>query len=128
VEWRRGWTYNLRWERGHSGVLSRTVRTPRQLRAVVEWARRNPHVEKCSYKLAWELEGDLIEACPAGHSLLSQASYHSHQQQKRMRLVQCIACPGHYETICPKCQVRVFDPPAGPDCGPPSDCRLDAQG
>jgi hypothetical protein len=45
VRWRREWVYQLRWAPGYTGVLSRGVDSPVKLRAVVEWARRNPRGE-----------------------------------------------------------------------------------
>jgi hypothetical protein len=64
VEWQRGWTYELRWARGHSGVRSRFVTEVAQVRAVKEWARTNPHVERCSFRVTYNLVGDRIEHCP----------------------------------------------------------------
>lgn len=61
VEWVRRWQYELRWERGRAGVLSRTVDSLDELRVVVAWARQNPNVEKCSYRQVNELEGSRIE-------------------------------------------------------------------
>jgi len=120
MEWRRGWTYYLRWERGYEqgGVRSRTVQTPQQLRAVVEWAGRNDRIEKCSYELTWEQHGDLVDVCPAGHSLLAPSASHTWRRQLQVRLVKCAACPGHYVQQCPTCEVWVFDPSRRHGCGP----------
>jgi hypothetical protein len=45
VRWRREWVYQLGWAPGYIGVLSRGVDSPAKIRAAMEWARRNPHVE-----------------------------------------------------------------------------------
>ena len=117
MEWVRRWRYELRWERGRSGVVSRDVDTLDQLRAVVEWARANPHVERCSYRPIEALHGERIDRCPAGHDLPTVKPGQAHRPPGFMRLVQCSDCPGHYVTTCLTCGVNVFDPPAGPDCG-----------
>jgi hypothetical protein len=121
VEWVRAWTYQLRWAAGHSGVRSRSVDSLAKLRAVVEWARQNPNVEKCSYTVTYAARGPQIEACPAGHSLRSPREWQPYQTHQRMRSVQCRACPGHYRTICPTCNVAVYDPPLTVGCGPTRD-------
>jgi hypothetical protein len=118
VEWVRRWHYELRWARDHSGVLNRTVESLGELRAVVEWARQNPHVEKCSYRQVDDLEGARIVVCPAGHSLVAVHPMLPYQQQQQMTLIRCRDCPGHYVTECPTCDVPVYDPSPGPDCGP----------
>jgi hypothetical protein len=118
VEWVRRWHYELRWSPGHAGVLNRTVDSLGQLRAVVEWARRNPHVEKCSYHHVDDLEGARIEVCGHGHSLKAINPLQPYRLQQEMRLARCRDCPGHYVTVCPTCDVYVYDPPLGPDCGP----------
>jgi len=46
-----------------AGVLSREVESLAKPRAVVEWARRNPNVLKCSYKPVDRLEGERVNAC-----------------------------------------------------------------
>jgi hypothetical protein len=124
VWWVREWVYEPRWARGHNGVLSRGVDSPAKLRAVVDWARRNPHIEKCSYRISYRTEGPPIERCPSGHSLLSPVAWQPYRLEQKMRLVDCIDCPGHYVKECPECHAHVFDPPTGPDCGPRSDCTL----
>ena len=119
MRWVRRWRYELRWEQGRNGVVSRNVDTLDQLRAVVEWARANPHVERCSYRRVDDLQGDRIDRCPAGHELPIVKPGRAHQLRGIMRLVACADCPGHYVTVCPACGAQVYDPPAGPDCGPP---------
>jgi hypothetical protein len=89
-----------------------------KLRAVVEWARSNPHVEKCSYRMEYRIAGPQITECPAGHTLSTPARWRPHRLEQQMRLVHCRDCPGHYVTVCPTCGTSVFDPPPGPDCGP----------
>jgi hypothetical protein len=118
VEWVRRWHYELRWARGHTGVLNRTVDSLDQLRAVVDWARQNPHVEKCSYRCVDDLEGARLEVCGQGHSLKAINPMQPYRQHQEMKLTRCRDCPGHYVTVCPTCEVRVYDPPLGPDCGP----------
>jgi hypothetical protein len=118
VEWVRRWQYDLRWARGHAGVLNRAVDSFDQLRAVVEWARQNPHIEKCSYRRVDDLEGARIDVCGRGHSLKAINPMQPYRLQQEMKLTHCRDCPGHYVTVCPTCDVRVYDPPLGPDCGP----------
>ncbi|MCY1141552.1 hypothetical protein OWR29_26440 [Actinoplanes sp. Pm04-4] len=118
MEWRRGWTYELRWAHGHSGVRSRTVDSTAKLRAVVEWARTNPHVEKCSYTVTYELVGTPIMACPAGHSLLQRKAAQPYRTERRMNRLHCRACPGHDRIVCPECGATVYDPPVTFGCGP----------
>ncbi|MDY7091232.1 MAG: hypothetical protein SYR96_39900 [Actinomycetota bacterium] len=118
MEWRRGWTYELRWTHGHSGVRTRTVDSPAKLRAVVEWARANPHVEKCSYKVTYELVGALVDHCPAGHSLLTRKPGQPYRMEQQMQRKKCRICPGHERMVCPDCGVAVYDPPLTAGCGP----------
>lgn len=120
VEWVRSWTYELRWARGHSGVRSRAVDSAAKLRAVVEWARHNPHVEKCSFKVTYELQGAKFDTCPAGHSLRSPIEWQPYRTEQRMRSVDCAGCPGHFRTVCPTCGVAVYDPELAAGCGPAS--------
>jgi hypothetical protein len=86
---------------------------------VVEWARRNPRIEKCSYRVGWELRGDRIEVCPRGHTLLQRIAHYAQKLDLPARWVSCADCPGHHAAQCPRCGVMVYDPPPGPDCGPP---------
>ena len=119
MEWVRRWQYELRWAPRHSGVFSRTVDTVAQLRAVVERARRNPHIEKCSYKAAYEPNGDWIAECSRGHSLAQPKHWETGRRSRRhMNRKPCLVCPGHYLSDCPECLEEVFDPPLGPDCSP----------
>lgn len=120
MEWVRRWQYELTWEPGHTGVLSRYVDTLEQVRAVVEWARANPHIHKCSYRPHDELVGDQVATCNQGH-LLEVRQWGQSRASRSMRMVKCRDCPGHYETTCPTCEVRVYDPAPGPDCGPVVD-------
>jgi hypothetical protein len=99
-------------------VLNRAVDSLDQLRAVVEWARQNPHIEKCSYRRVDDLEGAPIDVCGRGHSLKAINPMQPYRLQQEMKLTHCRDCPGHYVTVCPTCDVRVYDPPLGPDCGP----------
>ncbi|WP_203790375.1 hypothetical protein [Paractinoplanes rishiriensis] len=98
MQWKRGWTYELRWTAGHNGVRSRVVDSPAKLRAVVEWARRNPRVEKCSYRVTYELVGERIERCPQGHSLLTPRDTQPYRTEKKMRQVGRKRCCS--STIC----------------------------
>lgn len=118
VEWTREWVYELRWAPGCSGVLSRGVDSVEKLRAVVTWARSNPHVEKCSYRLEYRTRGERIERCSLGHSLLETGRWQPYRLEQKMRFVRCADCPGHYISICPECGTPAPDPPAGPDCTP----------
>jgi hypothetical protein len=118
VEWVRRWQYELRWARGHTGVLNRTVDSLGQLRTVVEWARQNPYVEKYSFKPIDDLVGDRVAGCSQGHSLQAPPYWQASRRGRQMMLVRCRDCPGHYLTDCPTCSEPVFDPPLGPDCGP----------
>ncbi|MEV4708184.1 hypothetical protein [Actinoplanes sp. NPDC049316] len=120
VEWERRWSYELRWQphyRGH-GVRSREVATVAQLRAVVEWARRNPNVLRCSYKPTDHLVGDQVKMCPDGHSLEAPNPNQPYRMIQQMRMVRCATCPGHYRTVCPTCRAPVFDPPLSVECRP----------
>lgn len=116
--------YRLRWAPGHSGVLGRGVDSVAKLRTVVEWARSNPDVEKCSYRVEYRIDGPPISECPAGHALSAPARWQPYRLEQQMRLVSCADCPGHYVTVCPICGTSVFDPPPRPDCGPPTERRL----
>jgi hypothetical protein len=104
--WRREWVYQLRWVPGHSGVLDRGVDSVAKLRAVVEWARSNPHVEKCSNRMEYRIDGAQISECPAGHALSAPAPWQPYRREQKMRLVTCRDCPGHYVTVCPTCGTR----------------------
>jgi hypothetical protein len=66
-----------------------------QLRSVVEWARQNPYVEKCSYRHVDDLEGTRVEACPQGHSLQAINPVQPYRLQQQMELTLCRDCPGH---------------------------------
>jgi hypothetical protein len=94
------------------------VRTARQLRAVVEWARANPYVERYIYNVTCELVGARIEQCRAGHSLLTVKEHQPYRRELKMQQRTCRACPGHWATKCPQCGVLVFDPPLLEGCGP----------
>jgi len=118
VRWIRGWTYELRWERGYDGIRARQVDSVAKLRAVVEWARRNPHIEKCSYKVTYSPEGDMVETCSSGHSLLTPKPNQPYRMELALKLVGCPVCPGHYLTVCPECGEDFYDPPLDYVCLP----------
>jgi P2-related tail formation protein len=94
------------------------VRTVSQLRAVVEWARANPHVERYTYRVTYELVGERIEQCPAGHSLLTVKEHQPYRRELKMQQRKCRACPEHWATTCPQCGILVIDPPLLEGCGP----------
>jgi hypothetical protein len=96
-----GWTYELRWERGYDGIRARQVDSVAKLRAVVEWARGNPHVEKCSYKVSYVADGEMIQACSAGHSLLTPRPGRQWDFEHKLQRLDCLARASHYLTVCP---------------------------
>lgn len=112
MEWQRRWSDELRWQPHYRGsrVHSREAEGVAQLRAVVEWARRNPNVLRYSYKPVDHLVGDQVKVCPAGHSLEAVNPMQPYRMIQQMRMVRCAACPGHYRTLCPTCRTPVFDP------------------
>ena len=123
MRWRREWVYQLRWAPGYTGVLSRGVDSPAKLRAVVEWARSNPHVEKCSYRIEYRIDGQMVSHCPAGHDLSTAREWQPYRREQKMQLMPCVDCPGHYVTTCRTCGAQVVDPQPGPDCAPPGGSR-----
>jgi hypothetical protein len=103
MHWVRRWRYELRWEPGHrGGVLSRHVDTLAHLKAVVQWARANPHVIKCSYRPVYDLEGTPATTCSHGHRLESPDPRQPWRWRQDTHQWKCRACPGHAVTICPK--------------------------
>jgi hypothetical protein len=116
VEWVRRWRYDLVWQDGHTGVLSREVDTVAKLRAVVAWARANPRVRRWSIAPVDQLVGGPAhgDVCPSGHALVTYPRPH-----RVSGWLSCADCPGHRLTVCPVCGVRLLDPLPGPDCGPP---------
>lgn len=116
MQWERRWLYELRWEPGHrGGVLSREVENLAQLRAVVEWARSNPNVIKCSYRPVDHLEGEPATTCSRGHPLGTPDTRRSGQILRDTRRVACVACPGHDVSYC-SCGERVIEPPPAYGC------------
>jgi bifunctional non-homologous end joining protein LigD len=76
-----------------------------------------PHVEKSSYHHVDDLEGTRIEVCGQGHPLKAINPMQPYRLQQEIRLARCRDCPGHYVTVCPTCDVHVYDPPRDQTAG-----------
>lgn len=113
----RRWRYELRWEPGHSGVLSRDVETVVQLRAVVAWARANPHVIRYSFRPVDYLEGPRALTCSRGHRLEAPDPRQPYRLKQDIRRYGCRGCPGHDVTACPTCGELVVEPVPAHGCG-----------
>lgn len=110
MRWVRRWQYELRWEPNHRGVLTRDVETVTQLRAVVEWARVNPRVIKCTFRPVNYLEGMPATRCPDGHGLESPDPRQPYRLRRDTRRFACRSCPGHDVTVCPQCGALIIEP------------------
>jgi len=98
-EWRSVWSVHLRYARlvDNGGYPYRevTVETPRELRRLIEWARRSPSIEAFPYRRIRQRYGDQPEECANGHAYVGGGS------PFRVRIDWCECdCGGHMTYLC----------------------------
>jgi hypothetical protein len=120
VEWVRTFQITVRWvnaRHSHKGVARYqfATRSAATLAQTLRWARRNPHVTSCTYRVLWQLDGDRPTVCRRGHRYPTGSARNAARSETWLRCV----CGGHHRLACPACgDVRV-------EPAPQHDCTID---